>query len=260
VLHARTLLRGGGLEVCDVRCRHEQGAGATELHSGRHAVVFVRRGCFVRRADGRDAVLDPTRAYTMVPGEEHRYDHPHGDGDDCTALFLDGDLLADVPELPRGAVPTTPDVDLAHRRMLAAVRRGDDPDEALEPALALVFAVLADVGSAPTARSTPARRRLADAARSALAADTDVSLVELARQLAVSPHHLSRVFRAETGETVARHRMRLRARRALEALAEGEHDLARLAADTGFADQSHLCRVLRSETGTTPSALRTDLS
>ena len=43
--------------------------------------------------------------------------------------------------------------------------------------------------------------------------------------------------------------MRLRARSALEQLAGGERDLARLAADLGFADQSHLCRVIRRETG-----------
>jgi AraC-like DNA-binding protein len=59
-----------------------------------------------------------------------------------------------------------------------------------------------------------------------------------------------------TGHTISRHRVRLRARGAMERLAAGEHDLARLAADLGFADQSHLCRVIRTETGRTPSALR----
>ena len=50
--------------------------------------------------------------------------------------------------------------------------------------------------------------------------------------------------------------MRLRVRAALERLSGGERDLARLAAELGFADQSHLCRVVRAETGGTPSALR----
>ena len=54
--------------------------------------------------------------------------------------------------------------------------------------------------------------------------------------------------------------MRLRARAALERLAEGEQNLARLAAELGFADQSHLCRVVRSETGATPAALRAALA
>jgi AraC-like DNA-binding protein len=78
----------------------------------------------------------------------------------------------------------------------------------------------------------------------------------LAPELAVSPHHLSRTFRSITGQTISHHRVRLRARAALERLAGGERDLAWLAADLGFADQSHLCRVLRNETGRAPSALR----
>jgi transcriptional regulator GlxA family with amidase domain len=50
--------------------------------------------------------------------------------------------------------------------------------------------------------------------------------------------------------------MRLRARAALDLLAGGERDLARVAAAAGFADQSHLCRVMQSEGGRAPSALR----
>jgi AraC-like DNA-binding protein len=112
-------------------------------------------------------------------------------------------------------------------------------------------------GRPATART---RRTLADDAREALAEEPERSLPQLARALAVSPHHLSRVFRSVTGETVSRHRMRLRVRGALERLSKGERDLARLAADVGFADQSHLCRVVRSETGETPSALRAVLA
>jgi AraC-like DNA-binding protein len=46
----------------------------------------------------------------------------------------------------------------------------------------------------------------------------------------------------------------------MERLAAGERDLAGLAADLGFADQAHLTRALRAETGTTPGALRTLLT
>ena len=46
----------------------------------------------------------------------------------------------------------------------------------------------------------------------------------------------------------------------MERIAGGERDLARMAADLGFADQSHLCRVVRAETGTTPAALRAALA
>jgi len=108
-------------------------------------------------------------------------------------------------------------------------------------------------GRAATAR---ARRALVDDAREALAVDPDHSLADLAATLNVSATHLSRLLRAATGHTIARHRMRLRARAALDRLAGGEQQLARLAADLGFANQSHLCRVIRNETGHTPSSLR----
>jgi AraC-like DNA-binding protein len=101
-----------------------------------------------------------------------------------------------------------------------------------------------------------ARRAIADGARELLAAGSERSLSQLAHALAVSPHHLSRVFREVTGHTISRHRMRLRARGALERIAGGERDLAGLAAELGLVDQSHLCRVVAEETGMTPTRLR----
>jgi AraC-like DNA-binding protein len=161
-------------------------------------------------------------------------------------------------------MPSSPAVDLEHRLLLAASRRGEDAHELTERAILLTAAALeqADPGRVAAGRPGTVRERrgLVDAAHEALAADPDRSLPELAADLGVSPHHLSRIFRAAAGHTLARHRMRLRVRAALERLAGGERSLARLAADLGFADQSHLCRVIRSETGHTPSALRRALA
>jgi AraC-like DNA-binding protein len=44
--------------------------------------------------------------------------------------------------------------------------------------------------------------------------------------------------------------------RALDRLEAGEARLAILAADLGFADQAHLCRVMRDHLGHPPTALR----
>jgi AraC-like DNA-binding protein len=105
-----------------------------------------------------------------------------------------------------------------------------------------------------------ARKRVVGEAREALVETPRAGVIELARRVAVSPHHLSRVFRTETGETISRYRNRLRVRLALERLASGEPCLARLAADLGFADQGHLARVVRRELGATPSLLREALA
>jgi AraC-like DNA-binding protein len=268
VLSARTVLRRDGLEIADVACRHERGRGDPSETAGGHALVLVRRGCFVRSADGVEATLDPTLAYCINPWEEQRYDHPHAHGDDCTSIFLAPELVASMsggePVLPPGALPTSPEIDLDHRMLLAAARRADDEHELVERAIGLAARALERVAPRRVASGRPAtaraRRALADGVRELLAEDPDRALPELARELHVSPHHLSRVFRASAGHTIARHRMRLRARSALERLSGGERDIGRLAADLGFADQSHLCRVVRAETGRTPSALRAALA
>ena len=154
---------------------------------------------------------------------------------------------------------TTAFEDLAHRRLLAAA----DEHEIEEHVIALVAAVVRRIAVPRPAlgrtATTALRRRIVDAARECLAADPRLSLVALAQRLAISPHHLSRVFAAETGETLSRYRNRLRARIALERLADGEPSLARIAADLGFADHAHLTRVVRAEAGAPPSRLRAQL-
>jgi AraC-like DNA-binding protein len=267
VLSVSSLLRHDGVEIADVACRHAAGRGQAEETTG-HAIVFVRRGCFARSVDGAESLLDPTVAYCMNPGEEQRCDHPHDRGDDCTSLFLAPSLIAALwggdPRLPSGPLPVSPALDLEHRLLLSAGRREPEPDELAERAIDLAARALEaiDPGRVAAGRSatTGARTALVDGAREALAADPNLSLPDLARALFASPHHLSRVFRSVTGETISRHRMRLRVRHALECLDSGADDLAWVAVHTGFADQSHLCRVMQQETGHTPSALRQALA
>jgi AraC-like DNA-binding protein len=263
VLTVRPVFALDGISLADVACRHGRGHGQPEPAHAR-MLVLVRRGCFRRRATGADIVLDPTLAYCVNPGNEQRYDHPHDDGDDCTAIGIDTPLAASIwggdPNLPTEPLASSPTLDLAHRALLAAARRRDDPDQLFEQALRLITAALESVQPARVESGHPpgvqARRALAAAAREALAERPQRSLPELAHELAVSPHHISRVFSAVTGHTISRHRIRLRTRAVLERLAAGEDNLARLAADVGLADQSHLYRIVRSETGTIPSVLR----
>jgi AraC-like DNA-binding protein len=263
MLSARTFLSCDGVEIADVACRHRRGRGAAEEQTAGHTIVFVRRGCFVRSADGVESLLDPTLAYCMNPGEEQRYDHPHDRGDDCTSVSLTPSLVASLwggeQKLPPAPLSISPEIDIEHRLLLSAVRRSADSHELVERAITLTAQALEQADARRVAAGRPssarARRVLTDGARAILAARPERSLPDIARELAVSPHHLSRVFHAVSGNTLSRHRIRLRVRGALERLAGGENDLGRLAADLGFADQSHLCRVVRQETGSTPSAL-----
>lgn len=264
MLASRSLLRRDGVEIADISCQHPRGRGEHGERTGCHAIVFVRRGCFVRSVEGVETTLDPTRAYCISPDEEQRYDHPHDGGDDCTALFLSGEVVESLCGgercLPAGPISTEPKLDLEHRMLLAAARRGEDGHALFERSIRLAASTLGRRDPAPTFSGQPAtgkaRRTIVEGVRELLALDVDQSLPVLARELAVSPHHLSRIFNQATGHTISRHRLRVRIRSALNRLAAGDRDLARLALELGFADQSHLTRAVRSELGATPAVLR----
>lgn len=264
MLFSRELARVGGVSLFTVTCRHEPRRARQDEVAKRAALVFVRSGCFTRTVRGVTALMDATSAYAVASGSEQRYGHPDGHGDDCTYLTLDDDLLdqvgCDPAAPPADPAPTSPATDLAHRRLLAVAGRPGSADAVFEQAVALAADTIAALRQQPTRHGMTDTRRahlaLVDAVRQALTAEPALSLVDLARCVSVSPHHLSRIFRASTGTTVTAYRTRLRVRAALERLGQGEHDLSGLASALGFADHSHMTRVLRQETGSSPSQLR----
>jgi AraC family transcriptional regulator len=83
-----------------------------------------------------------------------------------------------------------------------------------------------------------------------------LTLQHIAVQAGVHPIHLSRVFRKQYGCTIAEYLNRLRVQLACRTLASEWVDLAQVASDSGFADQSHLGRVFKSLTGQTPGNFR----
>jgi AraC-like DNA-binding protein len=259
-LAKRTLAETPEFLLETVECRCGARGWSSPERASQYGIVFVRQGCFHRRVNGRESFVDPTVVYFERPDDEQQIAHP-GAGDACTALYLSDVLLASVwgGELgvPDDAVATGAATDLQHRLLLLG--RSDECAVG-DAVVALAADVLGQAAPKRVAAGRPAtaaaRRRVVHDARELLVEDPTASVIQLARRVAVSPHHLSRVFRAETGETISRYRNRLRVRLALERLAAGDACLARIAADLGFADQAHLARVVRSELGTPPSALR----
>lgn len=73
----------------------------------------------------------------------------------------------------------------------------------------------------------------------------------LARIAGLSAFHFSRTFARSVGVTPHRYVVRTRLRRARELLREGRLSVAEVAAETGFADQSHLSRWIKRVHGAT---------
>jgi AraC-like DNA-binding protein len=83
-----------------------------------------------------------------------------------------------------------------------------------------------------------------------------LTLEELGRAVNVSPFHLARSFRRQTGYTLHEYRTHLRLRAALERLAAGDEDLAVIARAVGFSSHSHLTASFHRAFGVPPSCVR----
>ena len=86
------------------------------------------------------------------------------------------------------------------------------------------------------------------------------SLKSVAAAAHVDPSHLARTFNRFRGRTIGEFVSRLRVQEACRRLADLDRSLLSVARESGFADQSHMTRVIRQVSGSTPAALRKSLT
>jgi AraC-like DNA-binding protein len=84
-----------------------------------------------------------------------------------------------------------------------------------------------------------------------------ISLEDLSKVANLSPYHLHRVFTREMGLSPHAFQTQVRLARAKTLLHQGR-PLRTVAAETGFADQSHFTREFKRYVGLTPGAFRSD--
>lgn len=110
-------------------------------------------------------------------------------------------------------------------------------------------------------RAARRRRDLVEAARSLLAIRyrERLTLDDVAGQLDVSPFHLSRVFKEETGTGMHEYVTQLRLRRALAHLEDPRCSLTEVALDLGFSSHSHFSAAFRQAFAESPSSVRARL-
>jgi len=82
------------------------------------------------------------------------------------------------------------------------------------------------------------------------------SVSEIAREAGYHPVYVSRLFRKRFGESITDFVRRRRVHAAADQLASSDSEIAQIALETGFSDQSHLCRHFRREMNTTPARFR----
>ncbi len=86
------------------------------------------------------------------------------------------------------------------------------------------------------------------------------SVAELAREAGVHRVHVARTFRDHYGVPVTGYARKVRVKAALSLLENSSHALSRVALESGYADQAHFTREIRSIVGATPGKLRARLN
>lgn len=264
-------VKGLGADAVRVEIMDCPGSSGDEvrLHEGppSNELCVVQRGSFHYTSARAEVLVDPMTSLFGLVGEESEITHPVPGGDRDALIFFSDSVLAavagDVLDLPT-AVPTSPWAAYAERQLAVLAAAGERGADATELAVSVVASTIAQEQPRRVDSGRPATKRAArslfDDARTILLERPDVSILALAAEIGCSPFHLSRVFGRFTGRGVGAYRSSLRVACALDQLADGQGNLADVAAVAGFADHAHLSRTIRARFGSTPSALRTALS
>lgn len=239
-----------------IRLVRWQGSSTLPTHThGEARLIVSLQGTFGERRGSRDCEYDRGATIVREMGESHS-DRYAADGGAYVRI-----AIADS-EIGRKLVASSAREIRSASALVTATRLRDevlmqDAWSALA-AQALSYELIANVGrhAEPRARSAspPWIRRLRDILREDFR--TTWSLADLARIVDVAPSQIGRHFRRHTGIGIADELRRVRIEAACRLLERGDLSLAKIAAETGFADQSHLARSFRRVLGVPPSAIR----
>ena len=83
-----------------------------------------------------------------------------------------------------------------------------------------------------------------------------LTLNEISEEAEVSPFHLCRMFKKETGLSIHRYLNRLRLRACVDSLTQAQQGLTDLAISVGYSSHSHFTEAFRREFGVPPSVVR----
>lgn len=252
-IHARTLPIPGTLEpyVNALMALELSATGPVPLAVAPHEslVLSVQLG---RGRDGIETKGSPGEL-THLTGIRQRTGHFVGAGD-CITLFalltplgavqlLDGQPLAQQPRI-RARVDA-----LLDRRSTQAledpIARGATLDDKLN-----AFGAWLEQRAVAQRRVAAAALRAGRAAMR-VCAEPGLAIETLAAEQHVSRRQLERDFGRHIG-TTPRHLARVARVQAVSRRAQGGAGLAAIAAETGFADQAHMSRVVQQLTGLTP--------
>lgn len=236
------------------------------LHAhGTYSVAVVAGGSTLMECRGGRWPAGPGCVVFLPPGEPHACNPRPGEPLRYRMHYIDRAWLEErLHALPRTldhrapALLDDPALAASFHRFALALDAGADAEAKTALFLGALERLFACPRAVPIREGGPrAGRRAAHKAAGILAERPAerIPLAQLARACGVSPCHLPRIFRETHAMTPRAYANQLRVELAKRLLAQGR-PIAQVAAEAGFADQSHLNRVFRRYAGATPREYR----
>lgn len=269
----RIIFSTPGLKVGVFRCTADDPHFADSGPIENHIVVFPRTGVWICHEGSKPFVADPKIATIYNRGQQYTRSRLSDDGDRCDWFSVSPEFaraimedaagtLTDDPDRPFAAefLSVTPELYAMQRRVVRLIERGAEQSQIEELALGVLAATIRGPG---LSRGVPRRKSRTSALHRELAMNCraeltrclfePLDLTDLSDRLGVSPWHLCRVFKEQTGTTIHAYRSDLRLRRSLEQLEPSSGGISMLAHRCGFSSHSHFTAAFRKQFGFTPS-------
>lgn len=276
-IHIRTLFRSNLLHVLDYRCPGCEDAQG-EIPQG-YEIVLPRCGVYQRRDAHGTFLADPNQVLFYNQGQPYDITHPIRGGDSSTVFIFAPSLLIGMirayhPEVEnhpcqifqRNHITLNTSLQILQYKLLCTEKHRAEPLQIEEQIITLTDEILHTLYRTGTVRhrhsSAKTLRIHADQAHAVkiflnVRMHAPVQLEQISSAVHLSPYHLCRIFKQNTGMTIHQYLRRLRLFNAAEQMLEtptARLDL--LALDYGFSNHGNFSTAFRQTFGLNPSALR----
>lgn len=223
-------------------------------------VLLPAQGRIALACPGERGWVGGGRVAVIPPGVEHRY-HALGPNRIVVADFASDTLESGLDLRPEHTFRAQ-DARLVTltATLQTEARSGGLGDPLVADALLrYLVAALAATRTPEAVRGTAAAHRQVAAAAERYLREhfrEPLTAAEVAAAVGVSPSHLHRIFRAETGATLVSRVHQLRLEAAAQRLRETDQTVLTIAHEVGFTSQSHLTRLFTRHFGCAPGRYR----
>ena len=278
---ASTLFECPDLYLAELRCLPDDPTWGEDAIVTHPIVALPCGPTWVVRHGTERHLVNTNHVVVHQAGDEYRRERFDGRGYRCLFMFPSPSLVREIAgefdpaaagsepyRIPLGVTSLDPAGFSLSRRLARYLSQEEAPDR-IRAVDALHRILRAVVAAAYRERELNLRRNPRSVTRRAHAAITEdtkealtsrfaepLTVEDLARSVHVSPYHLTRVFRGQTGFGLHQYLDQLRLRAALERIRDGHDDLATLAAELGFSSHSHFSANFRRAFGDPPSIAR----